>query len=145
MRVPDAIARKILAGLSLGFGCDPNGMVHEWPPSANNVYPPVGYLRWTVLEVGNGDDYGYYWPVGREDRDPIVCATEHDAGRVVPIASTLAGCLRLVSATEPANADEMQEVAHAFGINLTGVRPLTEMTPAQALAELDPSHISHTS
>lgn len=138
MRLPEDIARKILVGASLGGGCDPNGMVQEWPPSTDGIYPPVGYLRWRVLEVGNGDTYGYYWPVGKENQDPIVCTTEHDAFRVVPFASTLAGCLRLLHATQPEIADEITEVARAFGISLTGARPRTAATPAKALAILDP-------
>jgi hypothetical protein len=138
VRLPDDIARKILTGASLGFGCDPNGTVQEWTPSTNGNYPPVGYLRWSVLEVGNGDTYGYYWPVGKEGQDPIVCTTEHDAFRLVPLASTLAECLRLVRATQPEITDEIKEVARAFGISLTGARSRTAAAPTQALATLDP-------
>jgi hypothetical protein len=138
MRLPDDIARKILVGASLGFGCDRDGMVRIWPRSTHSVYPPVGYLRWNVLEVGNGDTYGYYWPVGKEEQEPIVCTTEHDAFRVVPFASTLAGCLRLVRATEPEIADEIKEVAQAFDISLAGALPRNATTPTRALATLDP-------
>jgi hypothetical protein len=138
VRVPEDIARTIQAGASLGFGCDSNGTVEGWTPSTNGIYPPVGYLRWSVLEVGNGDTYGYYWPVGKEHQGPIVCTTEHDAFRVVPLAATLAGCLRLLRATQPEIADEVQEVARAFGISLAGARPRSAATPAQALATLDP-------
>src|SRR5262249_5509245 len=84
VRLPEDIARMIQAGASLGFGCAPDGTVGKWPWSTDGIYPPVGYLDWRVLEVGNGDTYGYYWPVGKEDQEPIVCATEHDAGRVIP-------------------------------------------------------------
>lgn len=138
MRVPEDIARRIQAGASLGFGCDSNGTVREWTPSTDGIYPPVGYLCWSALEVGNGDTYGYYWPVGKEDQEPIVCTTEHDVFRVVPLASTLAGCLRLVRATQPEIADEITEVARTFGISLAGAQPRSAATPAQALASLDP-------
>ena len=129
MRLPDDIARQILAGASLGFDCDPAGMVQNWPPYSNDVYPPPGYLRWRVLEVGNGDTYGYYWPVGNENQDPIVCTTEHDASRVIPFASTLAGCLCLVRATQPKIADDVREVARAFAISPAGARPRNAATP----------------
>jgi hypothetical protein len=136
MRLPDMIARKILAGRSLGFDYDVEGIVRVWP-STNGFYPPVGYLRWTVLAVGNGDTYGYYWPVGHEDRDPIVCTTEHDVFHVVPLASDLTGCLRLLRATHPEIADEVNEVARDFGITLAGARPSSAAPPARALAMLD--------
>ncbi len=138
MRLPDDIARKILAGASLGFGCDSDGTVRAWPPSTNGIYPPVGYLPWAVLEVGNGDTYGYYWPVGKEDQNPIACTTEHDAFRVIPLASTLAGCLRLVRATQPEIADEVADIARAFDISLSSARPGNVSTPARMLATLDP-------
>jgi hypothetical protein len=137
MRVPEDIARAIQAGASLRFGAAPDGTVREWPRSPDAIYPPVGYLHWTVLEVGNGDTYGYYWPVGQEDQDPIVCTTEHDTSRLVPLASTLTGCLRLIRATDPEIAGDVWEVARAFGISLTDTRPNNVATPAQALATLD--------
>jgi hypothetical protein len=136
--VPEVVARTIRAGVALGFGCDSNGTVEEWPPSTNGIYPPVGYLRWSVLEVGNGDTYGYYWPVGKEQAEPIVCTTEHDAFRLVPLASTLAGCLRLLHATQLEIDDEVTEVARAFGIRLADARPYNAATPGQALTDFDP-------
>lgn len=137
MRLPEAIARRIQAGRSLGIDCDGEGRVQQWP-ATRGVYPPVGYLRWRALEVGNGDTYGYYWPVGREDREPIVCTTEHDLFRVVPLASDLAGCLRFLRATQPEIADEIKEVARDCGIPLAGARPSNAAPPARALSTLDP-------
>jgi hypothetical protein len=137
VRLSDDVARKMLAGASLGFGCDSTGMVRQWPSSGQVIYPPLGYLPWNALQVGNGDTYGYYWPVGQESRDPIVCTTEHDNFRVVPFASTLAGCLRLVRATQPEIVDEVKEVARAFSISLAGVRASDAATAARALATLD--------
>jgi hypothetical protein len=65
VRLPEDVVHPILSGASLGFSCNPNGTVREWTPSTIGIYPPVGYLRWSALDVGNGDTYGYYWPVGR--------------------------------------------------------------------------------
>jgi hypothetical protein len=112
------------------------GNVRKWPAS-HGVYPLVGYLRWRVLEVGNGDSYGYYWPVGREDHDPIVCTTEHDRFRVVPFASDLAGCLRLLRATRTAVVDELKEVAQNFEVTLTALRTSDAASPDSVLATLD--------
>jgi hypothetical protein len=137
MRLPATIVHQIQAGRSLGFACDSDGIVREWP-ATHGVYPPVGYLRWGVLAVGNGDTYGYYWPVGHEDREPIVCTTEHDSFHVVPLASDLASCLRLLRATQPEIADEIKEVARDFGVTLAGIRPSNAAPPARALSSLDP-------
>jgi hypothetical protein len=141
MRLPAMITQQIQAGHSLGFGCDSVGNVLEWPAS-HGVYPPVGYLRWRVLEVGNGDSYGYYWPVGREDHNPIVCTTEHDRFHVVPLASDLAGCLRLLRATRRAVVDEIKEVAQDFEVTLTAIRPSDAASPKRALVSLD-AHSPH--
>lgn len=59
------------------------------------VYPPVGFLRWSIGSLGNGDDYGYYWPVGREDADPLVALMSHDCRALNPIASSIEGLAQL--------------------------------------------------
>src|SRR5262245_33624700 len=104
MLLPQSVADSSQVRQTLGIDCDGQGNVRKWP-SFNGCYPPLGYLPWDVFEVGNGDTYGYYWPVGHEDREPLVCTTEHDVFRVVPIASDLAGCLRLLKVTRPEIAD----------------------------------------
>jgi hypothetical protein len=53
------------------------------------TYPPVGFLPWVICSLGNGDDYGYYWPVGMEGESPIVCLMSHDYGALNPIASSI--------------------------------------------------------
>jgi hypothetical protein len=142
MRLPATIARSIRSGRSLGFDCDGEGIVQVWP-AAHGVYPPIGYLPWRVLDVGNGDTYGYYWPVELEEREPIVCTTEHDLFRVVPFASDLASCLRLLRATELGIADEIQEVARDFDISLANAQPRKNASPpASELRPLDP-HSPH--
>jgi hypothetical protein len=64
-------------------------------PDYGLVYPPVGFLEWSIGQVGNGDCYGYYWPVGREDRDPVVALMSHDCGALNPIASSIEALARL--------------------------------------------------
>lgn len=137
MRVAYDIAAKMGSGLSLGFNVDSSGIVQYWPRQ-HGLFPPPGYLQWDVLQVGNGDTYGYYWPVGKEDDDPIVCTTEHDVFRVVPLASSLEGCLRILHVREPEIADEVKEIATDFGLNLSGLRARQESDPQHDLAELDP-------
>jgi tetratricopeptide (TPR) repeat protein len=64
------------------------------------VYPPVGFLPWPFGQVGNGDAYGYYWPVGREDGDPVVALMSHDYGALNPIASSIEALARLGTSRE---------------------------------------------
>jgi hypothetical protein len=137
MRVADDIGAKIRSGRSLGFEVDGSGMVQSWPKQYG-LYPPPGYLRWDVLQVGNGDTYGYYWPVGKENDEPIVCTTEHDVFRITPMASSLEGCLRIVRVREPEIADEVKEIARDFSVDLRRLRARQESDPEHDLAELDP-------
>lgn len=131
------IARNPRAARSLGVDCDIGGNVRIWP-ATNGTYPPVGYLRWAGLEVGNGDTYGFYWPIGHEERDPIICTTEHDVWRLVPLASDLAASLRLLRATQPEIAAEVKQVASACGVSLSGRRSCGRALSTEALWGLDP-------
>ena len=53
------------------------------------IYPPVGFLSWPVGGIGNGDEFGYYWPIGKEAGDPLVVMMSHDCGAIIPVASSL--------------------------------------------------------
>jgi len=41
-------------------------------------YPTLGFVPVSEAELGNGDYYGLYWPLGRENDEPIVCDMLHD-------------------------------------------------------------------
>src|SRR5688500_4381631 len=97
MKVPRHIAERIRAGADLGFECDDEGNVvggfqQAWGESA---YPPPGYLPWNRLDVGNGDTFGFYWPIGKEAGPPIVCTIMHDQWQLAPLASSLESAIRL--------------------------------------------------
>lgn len=53
-----------------------------------NAHKPMGFYSLHVCELGNGDQFGLYWPIGREDYPPIVCETYHDEGAIVPVFSS---------------------------------------------------------
>lgn len=59
--------------------------------SANDISPgpfPVnGFLPLFETDFGNGDYYGLYWPIGRENETPIVCELFHDEWRLTPVFS----------------------------------------------------------
>ena len=41
-------------------------------------YPPLGFVPVFDAELGNGDYFGLYWPLGRESEYPVVCEMYHD-------------------------------------------------------------------
>lgn len=41
-------------------------------------YPSLGFVPVSEAELGNGDYYGLYWPLGKETEEPIVCDMLHD-------------------------------------------------------------------
>lgn len=53
------------------------------------VYPPLGFCPIAERALGNGDVYGLYWPIGHEDREPIVAEIWHDEWSVAPEFSSL--------------------------------------------------------
>ncbi len=126
MRLEENIALAIRSGKSLGFDESEGFAVGGFEePHGHTMYPPPGYLPWDVLEVGNGDTYGFYWPIGKEDQPPIVCTLMHDARLLFPMTSTFERALRLLRATEIADEEELKDLAKAFGIKLTKL-PRTE-------------------
>jgi len=64
------------------------------------VYPPVGFLPWSIGGIGNGDEFGYYWPIGREASDPIVAMMSHDCWALIPVASSIEGLSRTGGCSE---------------------------------------------
>jgi hypothetical protein len=117
MKVPLNLAQRIAAGADLGFTCDDDGTVtggfeQAWGDSA---YPPPGYLPWNRLEVGNGDTYGFYWPIGAEAGPPIACTIMHDEWRLEPLASSLETAVRLHVAAGH-ECEEWLELAEEFAV-----------------------------
>lgn len=51
---------------------------------AHGPYPPSGFLAVMDAELGNGDCFGIYWPLGREGDEPVICDTAHDSWAMIP-------------------------------------------------------------
>jgi hypothetical protein len=119
MRLENSISASLASGRSLGFeaanGHATSGFENFWGDTA---FPPPGYLPWDVLEVGSGDTYGFYWPLGKDDHPPLVCTLLHDTHTLLPIASTFDRALRLLLAGDVAHPEELKELAKDFGIKL---------------------------
>jgi len=47
-------------------------------------FPPVGYLPIEETSDGAGDNYGLYWEIGKEEKNPIVCSARHEENILVP-------------------------------------------------------------
>ena len=53
-------------------------------------YPPLGFYPINVADLGNGDQFGLYWAIGREEEEPLVAETYHDDGTLQPHFSSWA-------------------------------------------------------
>jgi hypothetical protein len=56
---------------------------------ARHPYPPLGFLPFLENQLGNGDYFGLYWPVGRETEEPLVVEMQHDGWSMCPAFSSL--------------------------------------------------------
>jgi tetratricopeptide (TPR) repeat protein len=113
-----------------------------WPET--DVYPPPGFIPTiSLFEVGNGDTTGFYWPIGRENHEPILCDFYHDDGSLEPLASNLEGLVKLKVAEGYCDPDDdeyqaAQELADQLGFALPVARADEQLPPDLRLS-LDPS------
>lgn len=63
-------------------------------------YPPLGFRPFAEGELGNGDSFGLYWPIGLETREPIVVETWHDSWQIQPTYSSLSSFLAALEKAE---------------------------------------------
>jgi hypothetical protein len=68
-------------------------------------YPPLGFHPIAEHQLGNGDTFGLYWPIGREDCDPIVAETYHDERSIEPHFSSLDRFLAAAARNADPDAD----------------------------------------
>ncbi|HYR11420.1 MAG TPA: hypothetical protein VEQ60_26800 [Longimicrobium sp.] len=133
MKVTHDVAERVRGGVDLGFEVDEDGSAAgDFQSWGEGAYPPPGYLPWNRPEVGNGDTYGFYWPIGREQGPPLVCTIMHDARALVPLASSLAGAVRLHVAAGHDHDGEWAELAGDFGVPLDDVQKRPHQTGVEA-------------
>jgi hypothetical protein len=53
------------------------------------AYPPNGFIEFGEGALGNGDCFGLYWELGKEDQEPMICEMQHEEGTIVPSFSSL--------------------------------------------------------
>ena len=59
------------------------------PEQFQAAYQPLGFCPVFRWQFGDGDTFGLYWPVGLEDREPIVAECWHDEASLHPRYSSL--------------------------------------------------------
>jgi len=134
MKIPPHIARNIKkAGGLNGAKCGEDGEV-RWD-QGRGLYPLPGFVPWWFFHE---DSFGYYWPLGRETGDPVVCFINDEHYGLLPIASSMEAFLKMHYASsgvdwndDPDDAEEMDlwgaramECARDFELDLQGVQKL---------------------
>ena len=61
--------------------------VPDRSPAGSLVFPPIGFFPF--YGIGNGDYFGFYWPIGQEVAPPIVAFSSHDAWSLIPENSSV--------------------------------------------------------
>ena len=137
MRLPPDVAHQLALALSLGVVCDATGAVAVDAGADADLlpYPPPGYLPWRALEVGNGDTYGFYWPIGREAAAPVVCTVWHNEWAVLPLASSLDAAVRLHVLTGAGDPAEWLALAAEAAVPVDDLPALAEGARADEESE----------
>ena len=97
------------------------------------IYPPIGFFPFYGARTGNGDCFGYYWPIGRESGSPIVAFTSHDVWSLIPKFSSIESMYRCCLARS--NDDDQD--------SLEDYRLLVEAATHNAPAEHDLRDVAH--
>lgn len=138
MRIPDRYRDLSVLGYPLNLR--ELEKPEAWPPA--DVYPPPGFCG-DLFEVGNGDSTGFYWPIGREDGEPLLCDIYHDESSAEPVASSLEGLLRLRAADGRDEPDGVHyETTHELAAQLGCILPAahsSEPLPVELQLALDPA------
>lgn len=90
MKVPNGIEKVSLSKSDMSFG----------------PYPPLGFVPLFDAELGNGDYFGLYWPLGKENEEPIVCDMLHDEWALEPSFSSLEKFIEWLSLNDWKRGDE---------------------------------------
>jgi len=61
----------------------------DWGAAGRSTYPPPGFVPFAENALGNGDQFGLYWPFGGEKREPLVAEMQHDGWAIAPAFSSL--------------------------------------------------------
>lgn len=102
--------------------------------------PPVGFFPFAGTD--QGDCYGLYWPIGREEGPPVVAYTNHDVFALIPVHGDLAAAVRyqLACGEDHDLTSEWELALDAANVKRPTIA-ITEVIPVDAhkqLLTLDP-------
>lgn len=102
------------------------------------IYPPIGFFPF--YDIGNGDYYGLYWPLGREDSPPLVAFSSHDAFSLIPENSSIESfydcALARVQSDDDDSAIDLEDYAD-FVTTATGSPPVKHEIRGVAYNDFD--------
>jgi hypothetical protein len=134
VKIPSRYRQLDLSSDPFNLSLDEDGTPTDWGLTYRFV--PHGFLDTQMFEIGNGDTTGFYWPIGKEDAEPILCDIYHDSDQIVPVASNLEGLVRLKWQEEFDDPDAVAvDIAAVLGVSLPDEVP-ESLSPDQLL-ELD--------
>lgn len=115
----------------------------QLPPGAEKLHfhrddssdQPLGFVTFQDHALGNGDYFGFYWPIGREDAEPIIAEDQHDGGTLEPGFSNLASFLRLTAGHDEGDWIELPTVEEDPASPLNRYRKARDLIAAGAFAE----------
>ncbi|WP_425615099.1 hypothetical protein NA78x_004990 [Anatilimnocola sp. NA78] len=108
------------------------------------VYPPNGFLPF--LDLGTGDYFGYYWPLGKESEEPLVAFSSHYAHSLIPEYSNLSNAAKCKLAKGASRNDhEFRDVLLAAGLPEPSIdfREIVQSEDHGRLLALDPHSPFH--
>lgn len=130
-------------GFSVGLDGHFRGGASAFPELRN-----LGFVAWSGFDPGGGGETGFYWPLGFESEQPIVCSVDEGGLCLTPLASNFEAFLNLVVAQDPAAGEEglvfhhfdQEEAREAADFFHLEIDPEIEGTcgDARAFLEIDP-------
>lgn len=117
MKIPERYLQLDLSQQPFNLKSDGDGQLLEWPKTY--AFLPHGYLDTQMFAVGNGDSCGLYWPIGKENSEPLLCDIYHDNSALIPQASSLEGLAKLKHYLGEADDEQLAEyLALKLGFDL---------------------------
>src|SRR5258708_25376910 len=141
MRIPKRYRELQETRWAFPFSWDEDGHPETWPTAFAYYYPPPGFLPIGLFEPGDGDKHSFYWPVGREEDEPLLCETYHDSQTIEPHAYNLEGLVKLKILSgwyKPDDLDYKEAVSIARQLSIKLPNPSASAAPSPfEMLELD--------
>lgn len=104
---------------------------------SGGAYPPLGFKPVWNAELGNGDYFGFYWPYGQEDQDPVVCDMLHDEAGLQVSFSSVPIFLEWLKLNDWVRGDNIVDDPRLVSTRFQVARRLIKEQPHEAITELE--------